>query len=516
VKTPSSLGLPQKFETWRRGQESAIRRLLFGKNRFHALVLPVGSGKSLSYMAYASVDDGRTVVLAPTRQLQTQLMSDFKAMGLVDIRGRDNYTCDVDEAETAATAICTQGRYCPLMKGGCSFYDQRRLAAESQLVVTNYSFWLNDADKENLGNFSTVICDEAHQVPDQITEHAGVAIKESELRKLKLEYPPPHGWLKWVASTMYLLERMDPNSLPRDERALHHRISRDLDRLATYSDHEWLFTREPVWRSKFNHVLRWDLLDPAAVAEPMLFRAARRVIFSSASVRRKTLSILGIKADAADVTEQQSSFPIKRRPIYYWPVVKVRQAMTQEEVEQWLDAIVTILDGRADRRGIIHTVSYDRTELVARRLGLIRGLNLLVHQRGVPLADILETFRGSPPGTVLISPAMAEGVDLPYHACEFTIIAKVPFPDTRARVIKERMRRDREYSFYLAAQGIVQSVGRGMRAADDQCETFIVDALFGWVMSKHRSFFPQWFHQAVRSIKKADDPPQPPPALQKK
>src|SRR3972149_5061125 len=143
MRTPLSIGLPSKFREWRKGQDRALKDLLYSSKRFDMLTTPTGSGKSATYMGVAAVDEDRRVcVMTATRALQDQLFTDFSSMGLVDMRGRQNYACAIDEV-TAAEAVCTVGKYCEFMKvAGCDFYDQRRLAAASRVVVTHYPYWL--------------------------------------------------------------------------------------------------------------------------------------------------------------------------------------------------------------------------------------------------------------------------------------------------------------------------------------------------------------------------------------
>jgi hypothetical protein len=71
---------------------------------------------------------------------------------------------------------------------------------------------------------------------------------------------------------------------------------------------------------------------------------------------------------------------------------------------------------------------------------------------------------------------------------------------------------DKRYPNHLAMQTLVQAVGRGMRAEDDACETFIVDAHAIWFLSKHGDLAPRWFRRAVRRLEPGTVP-TPPPAL---
>jgi len=95
--------------------------------------------------------------------------------------------------------------------------------------------------------------------------------------------------------------------------------------------------------------------------------------------------------------------------------------------------------------------------------------------------------------------------------CEFQIIVKIPFPDGRDPVTAARSLVDRKYPAHLAMQTLVQSVGRGMRAADDRCETFVTDAHASWFLSKHSDLAPKWFRKAVKRLDAGMVPQCPPP-----
>ena len=53
---------------------------------------------------------------------------------------------------------------------------------------------------------------------------------------------------------------------------------------------------------------------------------------------------------------------------------------------------------------------------------------------------------------------------------------------------------------------LVQACGRGMRAEDDQCECFIVDAHFKWFVRKYAKFAPKWFLDAIKTVGIIPDP----------
>lgn len=509
MRRPADVGLPaDKFPEWRKGQDRALRDLMFSRDRYNLLCIPTGGGKTAIGMGYIGVDDGRAAYLTATKALQDQVEEFFHSMGLVDVRGRSNYTCDIDHRLTAAEAICTGGIYCALMKGGCRYYDTVKEARDSRITLTNYSFWLNDEEAGKLGEYATVILDEAHAAPDQISNYAAVEVTEGELKKFGIPWPGTERNLqRWAALATHMIDERMGEVRGFSERKKARELARKLGRLGRLSDQEWLGSRprRSTWR--------WDLIDPGALAEELLFRGARKVILVSASVRRKTLKLLGVD-QRIKVIEQESTFPVARRPVYYWPVAQVNWRMSSTQKQSWVESMDEIMEQRDDRRGLIHSHSFDWGKTIA---GLSNNRrNILLHEKGTDAADILKDFKRSRVrGLVLVSPSFSTGTDFPYTDAEYQIIPKVPFPDFKAPLVKARIARDKEYVPYVTMQTITQATGRVMRAVDDQGETFILDQNFGWLRNAHWDFAPRYFHAAIRTIGAKDAPPPPPPPLRR-
>jgi Rad3-related DNA helicase len=173
----------------------------------------------------------------------------------------------------------------------------------------------------------------------------------------------------------------------------------------------------------------------------------------------------------------------------------------------WLARIDNIIRRRLDRKGIIHCVSYARRDLIIRN-SRYKDL-MLTHDSGEQ-AVAVEKFKSADPPRIFLSPSATTGLDFPYDQCEYSIVAKVPFPDQRSKILKARAKGDPEYAMYLTMLDVVQASGRGMRAVDDSHETFIVDDQWGWFHKKFRRFAPAWF---LESCRRTESIPNPPPKL---
>jgi Rad3-related DNA helicase len=236
-------------------------------------------------------------------------------------------------------------------------------------------------------------------------------------------------------------------------------------------------------------------------AESYLFKGIKRVVLVSATLQPAAGKYLGIPDDEYEFKEMDSTFNPGRRPVIWVPTVKVDRFMLPgsglEKV--WLNRIDGIIGGRLDRKGIVHTRSYDRAKAV--EAGSKHGRALYTHgSRNT--RDVVDRFKRAKPPAVLVSPSLETGWDFPHEECRYQILAKVPFVDTRSAIVQARAKADKKYLNYLTALSIIQMCGRGMRAEDDFCETFIIDDHWQWfkAAATKQGFFPQWFLRACRKV----------------
>ncbi len=522
---PTDLGFPERFEGWRKHQDDAILDLASSDRRFLGLVAPTGSGKSLTYMAYARLADfGRVCVLTSTRALQDQLGRDFEEL---DIRGQANYPCVVadDPETTVAEGACHFGVVCDkrdhwvtdesgekvLVEGhGCDYYDRLKEARRAPIVVTNYSFWLaSNRYSGGLGQFDLLVCDEADaaevELAGFLSFHLG-ARDCWEFTQTELPGDSEGEWRPWMVKVLGVLEARAAWGLGRgstleDARWLNkaRRIAAGIGQILGLKPGSYL-AEKTVSRRGSAAGMTWNVVNPGPYAEEWMFLGIPRVVLSGATVRTKTFDLLGIKKDEREMLEYPSTFPVARRPVYVVEGAPRMNYRTEaDEKSIWIDIIDRYIDPRRERgwRGIVHTVSYQRAREV---VGLSRHSDIMITNDGSDgLSGAMERFRRSD-GGILVSPSVTTGVDLPYDAARYQVISKIPYPDMRSKVLRARMKEDPEYPAYVAAQAMVQATGRVCRAEDDYGETCVVDGNYGWFMSKYAAFTPRWWRAAVRRV----------------
>jgi Rad3-related DNA helicase len=523
--SPVELGFPEKFADWRDDQLRAIEKVVSSSKRFIALTMPTGSGKSLTYTAAARLlpGDERAVILTSTKGLQDQLNADFRSVGLRDVRGQRNYPCSalvrggpLDRYRRGRLdpgcdeGPCHVGVRCPYapergaaVRPDCSYYGAVHDAARSDLVVTNYAYWLA-AQKyaQGIGKFGTLILDEAHHAADELENFLAFEITQDDCTRAAtkmMDSPDVTHWRAWARQhlgplkvAVEIREANPPmDALGVAELKLFKSTLAKLDRLATVKPDDWVLDLTDPRHAAFTP------LRAADYAEEMLFKGIPKVILTSATLTAKTLHLLGIPREDATVWECPSRFPVARRPIVHvgpQPEVRVTHRMSDAHKLLWRRRIDRLIAPRLDRKGIIHTVSYQRMKDLLEHSE--HREHFITHDSGNTLQAVAEFKRRKEPA-ILLSPSLMTGYDFPYDECRWQIIGKVPLLDTRTPLLQVRKDTDPDYAFYVTMQKLVQAVGRGMRAPDDWCETFIVDDSFEWFVRRARKFAPKWFLEAV-------------------
>jgi Rad3-related DNA helicase len=244
---------------------------------------------------------------------------------------------------------------------------------------------------------------------------------------------------------------------------------------------------------------------PKDYTNDVLFLDVSKSLLTSATVCGKTCEMLGVDPDINTVMEFPHSFPVKNRQLIHIPTVRMNIHATKLDIREWTRRIDQILRNRLDRKGIIHTVSYERRNHVIAQSRYSE--HMMTHQTKDAI-KMVHRFKEADPPAILVSPSMTTGWDFPYDDCEFQIIGKLAYPDTRNKIVKARVKEDPDYGAYVAMQQLVQACGRAVRAKDDHSENFIIDDNIRWFVKKFKAFAPKWFLESYRSTTTIPKPPR--------
>jgi len=368
-------------------------------------------------------------------------------------------------------------------------------------VVTNYDFWLYNPD---FPKADTLIMDEAHESPEVLAGYLSMRISKDARYYFNNRLPQSEEldewieWSKWaldiVVTKLERYKSQPPSDLVK--------LRRELEKLRLLCTHgEWVVEILPDGSVAF------DCIDPSYFGA-LLWGRSDRTLMVSATANSTTAKAIGIK----DVVVHQASsaFPIDRRRV--WSIsnaVQVNYRMQDAHIRMWVSLIDRLIESRCDRKGIVHTTSFQRAKWLQT---YSRFSSKLVLNESGTTRECVTRFVDSKSPLVLVSPSVTTGYDFPYDACEFQVIGKIPFPDLRSKANKVKAKRNPDWASYMAAQTLVQAAGRGMRAEDDRCETIVVDGNFSWWWKKAKDFTPKWFQEAV-GYATTSTLPTPPPKL---
>jgi len=507
---PSDLGLPDKFSEYRSGQAEAIDWSLSSEKAILAASAPTGIGKSLWGVTTAVASASKTVYLTATKALQNQVVSDFASCGMTDIRGRANYPCSryTDRFKRAVT--CDEGadHNCSLATTtDCPYMKAAQKAEAAQLVCTNYSYWLH-ARANNPLALSTednpvelLICDEAHNAPSELASYLEIALTDEEIsshacptRNGLMNESAGRAWKTWAAQ-----QAKDISAQQRDLAKQYGSVAKakqiegelyvGLEKLKTKlqrvgsMDDNWVWERtdtgvlfSPIWTGRY---------------ADLLFSGVPRALLYSATLRPYTLSQLGLAKQDYEYREFTNGWPANFGPVYYLPTVRLNYKSTEDDYRKMVAQVDAILAARSDRKGIIQTVSYARMKQVLELSRFTKQMHWNANSGAS--TETARRYRSARPPATLVSPSYGTGWDFAYDQCEYQILIKVPFPYSESRVMQERCK-DETYRIASAMTEVQQMIGRGRRAPDDRCETFILDAAWPLVCAKGKQYAPRGFN----------------------
>ena len=527
---PSDLGLPARFSSFVRGahpyrldQEPYIVRLVSAESRFRVLAAPPGSGKSLIYAGSLLLDGGRGLILVKTKALQTQLEEELGGL-IYSIVGHANYPCKRYVRSSGfgkSTEEEEDDAVCPLPPDECSYRRACDAARKSQIVVTNYAHWVALArvgEVNRLGTFDFLVCDEAHNILDQMTDLLAIELQPYRISQLlglegDLALPgsdasPFPAWVEWAK---HLISLPQPDTADATRLRKLYRLRRNLRRFVSSAGkgRAWAIEREPP-TAPHPDLVKLSPVWCADTVEPYLFRGIEKICLTSATISRKTLRYLDVerqgegKPDGFMYWEVPSIFDPRRRPFYIWPTIALDKRTTDAQMRLLVSRVDLILDAYPEVKGLLQSVSYDRAFTF---LTMSRNHSRLLTHRSRELAHALQRFRKSPDPLVLCSPAIDEGVSFPHDECRFAILPKVPFLYSPDPVVKLRTKDDKGWANNEIVNKIEQMYGRGMRAPDDWCTTWMLDKHFGFFAPK--VVWHKWFRDAWAPITEMPAPPLP-------
>jgi len=504
--------------------------------RVFVIEAPPGVGKSHLAMTLARWS-GDAYLLTSQKLLQDQYEREFgDALQLV--KGRENYLCErypPPARVTTSQGLCRRPRG-PMCQ--CPYARAKLAALNGPIFCTNTAYFLTlrQWQREQLRRRRLLVVDEAHTLeaqlvrvftvsfaPDQMKAWFGAPLPrfasageyrilfEDHVGRLDAELTLIDARLESLRPPGLGDEDLLASPLTAEEQALLEQ--RDLLESALARLHFFLDADDTEW------IVRYPEADPgatlelvpltvSAMAPALLWDAADVVVLSSAFMGRREIiaGYFGLEPEAVRALASASPFALEQRRIEYRPVGVLSKATLPALEPTLFDEVTAILGRHRGAKGLVHAASY----VAARRLlAHLAERAPEQHRRVIFVASseakarALEHHRASPLPTVLLSPSLREGVDLPDDFLRFQIVTKMPYPDLGDPWTAARRARDPRWYALETAKALVQAYGRSCRHAGDHGVTYILDGQFARFVQRYRPLLPAWFREAAEPALRA-------------
>lgn len=492
----------------RPAQEKAlavIQRARDNSKKFVLLELPTGTGKSAVAIAaaqWASTWGNGAYILSPQKTLTAQYMRDFASCGLAELRGRASYPCrdfetDCEVGGSLRGKDATTCLSCPYKAAKDDF-------VANKMGVTNFDYFLAETlYSGQLPRRSMLVIDEAHNLEQKVLGFTDFEIFPSTLQRYSVAIPTfengdVEGASEWIQKEMIPAVDNFISNIPEgdvdnsDSRREAENLLRRMRRFIGSDQQEWAF-----WSDGKTLVFR--PLGAAKYAGDFLFARADIVVIMSATILDFNVfsRTLGLADQDCECLAVPSDFPVKNRPIYYRPLGSMNFRNKGETLPKIAEALDKLLRARPDRKGLIHTNSYEMNRILTKALAAAgHGARIITHGPG-GAEGAIERHRKSRGPTVLCSPAMTEGLDLRDDLSRFQVVVKVPYPNFKDPYVAARKQLDGGWYPWQTAMRLIQATGRSVRSQTDFAETYIVDSDFQQFRRMSRHLLPGWWLDAV-------------------
>jgi len=538
------------FKEPRPMQSVAIRAISNAWEEGHKYVFleaPTGFGKSAIAITLAR-ERPNAFILVSTKTLQKQYVTE-ELYKTIDVRGRSNFTCTQVETRTCDEGLCQGGFECeyrprrandeiPLPANAitivetprdilwkepgstlCRYWDQKCRAMNHKYPILNYSYFLHETF--HAGDFqkrNRLICDEAHNIEDSLMKFISFSMSDNDLKVVGCRIPKNDisisEWVEsikdWQENFELELKNVREVTEDSDEKKKDIEIINKIKRLSEKID-KCKFTIEELSENKENWIIdnvvensiRKVTFKPIFVKKwaNRFFDKAELFLLQSATIidANAMAESLGLPEKECLFIKAPSDFEPEKRPIYYKPVGKMSREHIDKSLLSLIEEIKKLMKKYPKDKGVIHTHTYKIQNFILNNI----ESNRLIANRPEELKKrdaIIRKFMGSVRPMILVTPSAFEGMDFKYNTCRWQVLCKIPYPSMGDKQVKKRMGLDPHWYQWKTVLRLVQTYGRGMRAKDDWCDTYIFDSSFSYFQSRNRELFPGWFTEALRNI----------------
>lgn len=466
--------------------------------------------------------------LTTQKILQKQYEDDFsKSAGLISLYSASNYKCSVDrstsckEVQTGLRSKSMPAKY-NSCSYDCSYKKLKKDFMEKSLGITNFSYFLTEKSfSQKIPNKRVLIIDEAHNLENELSRFVEISVSEyfaEKILKMKTDksLKTQFQTFNWIKNVYYpkisqkiksIASQMEKFGLTTQKLEEFSKITKRFDMLVShekkilnfinlYDKDNWVFDIE-----KTNESYRKFIFKPIEVAEyanEYLLQYADYVIFMSATIlSHEGFSLtLGLPFEKTVSIKESSPFDPSKSPIIFSPAGSMSIKNIEKTLPVMTSMIREIINNHKNEKGIIHTHNIKIAEHLKKHL---RSKRILIAY-GEDRDKILEKHLKSKDSTILLSPSMAEGVNLKGDLSKFQILCKIPFPYLGDKVVGKKINKWKWWYDLQTTRTVIQSVGRSIRSEDDEAITYILDSDWSRVYSKNKVHMPKNFIESYVEV----------------
>jgi Rad3-related DNA helicase len=519
--------------------------------KYILLEAPTGSGKSAIAFTIAQMK-GPAFYLAPQKFLQDQLSGDFGDQGgkhvgnlhpLIDLKGRNAYPCnwydrfkkdtptsktEMDEiyreldlgeedVRPPGKVMCDRGECKRLgrakledCKGYCPYFNRLDEAVRSEICLMNFhSFLFQTAFTGRFQNRNLLICDEGHNIEDFLMRFVEIEISDHQFVKRGIQFPE----LDTVQEYLNYFHEIDLFDIISEELrmarlTLDYKTEETLEHLLIKfnilqsSDHQGKWLCE--WKESKSGASRRIILKPLFIddfAHKYFFSKCNFFLIQSATIlsKRAMCTALALPEDQTKMFRLGCTFPAINRPIFFCPSGPMSYHKKAQTFPKLIQDVDSICRQHSNERGIIHTHTFEiakrlmeECSLDVRRRFLFQKMERFANNKHALMKEHKESNN-----SVIVAPAMHEGLDLIDDLGRFQIICKVPYPSKADPQVAARLELSSDYYEWRTATKLVQSYGRIIRHAGDTGVTYVLDENFRSFLKFSKKMLPSWFLDAI-------------------
>jgi len=529
----------------------ALNAFMNEGKKFVILEIGTGGGKSAiaitlarylaahggkTYTDDASVETSGAYVLTTQKILQAQYMADFGQSSGRDltrsIKSASDYECRFYSDMTCSDSKRLLKQVGKKLDGtefqkccrqSCPYTLDKEEFINFPISVTNFSYFFAETMyAKQLLPRGLLVIDEAHNIESQLGKIIEVTFSEKFARNLRCKIPKldtqdaVFSWIKGpyknaVSKEMNEYKKKMSAHFNENNDADSHELSdvskryEMLDKhickinrfIEVYSPDNWIMNlvKSSSSDKRGDRKFEFKPIDVSSYGNKFLYKFGSRVVMMSATIVDKVTfcKSTGIAEEQVAFLRIASPFPVANRPVHFLNVGSMSRSNIENTLPAMAKIIKDLLSLHKKEKGIIHTVNYRVAKYI---VDTVKSPRLLLHDSS-NREEMIEFHMKSPDATVLISPSMAEGIDLADDASRFQILCKVPFPYLGDQVVQLRKQKIDGWYACQTARSVIQAFGRSIRNDKDRATSYILDSDWERFYRNNRNMFPSEFSSAL-------------------